>query len=105
MTICGDMSSMVKIIAPSTTFESVETDSNSQIAGRILLPATGYIQMVWETFSMMVGCQYLNQAVEIEDLQLHQATVMDPKQEVKLQVVIHKGKLQWNQLSWNQFLF
>lgn len=42
---------------------------------------------------MMVGRHYSEQAVEIEDLQLHQATVVDFKQEIKLQIVIHKGKL------------
>lgn len=62
-----------------------------QFLGRVLVPGTGYVMMVWETFGMMVGAQFTKLAVEFEDLQFHQATVLDPKQEVKLQVVIQKG--------------
>lgn len=62
-----------------------------QFLGRVLVPGTGYVMMVWETFGMMVGAQFSKLAVELEDLQFHQATVLDPKQEVKLQVVIQKG--------------
>lgn len=40
---------------------------------------------------MMVGVHYSKLAIEIEDLQLLQAVFLKPNEEVRLQIVIHKG--------------
>ncbi|XP_073848315.1 fatty acid synthase 3 [Musca autumnalis] len=94
-----------------TTYENMKTKSSGErmytislssddeefigghvIDGKILIPATCYLQYVWETFSLMYhGPSYMDVPVEFEDVKFMRATHMSPNQNVELVVMIHYG--------------
>lgn len=60
--------------------------------GRCILPATYYLELVWETFSMMTaGPIYANLNVEFEDMRFLRATAINVDQEIDISIVIHRG--------------
>ncbi|XP_053963784.1 fatty acid synthase [Anastrepha ludens] len=62
------------------------------IDGKILVPATCYLQYVWETFSLMYhGPSYMDVPVEFEDVRFLRATNMTLNGNVELNVMIHYG--------------
>ncbi|KAM7359337.1 fatty acid synthase 3 [Cochliomyia hominivorax] len=62
------------------------------IDGKILVPATCYLQYVWETFSLMYhGPSFMDVPVEFEDVRFLRATNVTAKSSVELTVMIHYG--------------
>lgn len=47
--------------------------------GRILFPATGYLELVWKKFASTNGKQFENFPVEFENVRFERATIM-PKE-------------------------
>lgn len=62
-----------------------------KIPGRNLVPATGYLIMVWETFSMMLGLLLSDMSVVFEDVRFHRATNIPRGGTVELIVMIQRG--------------
>lgn len=58
------------------------------IDGRILFPATGYLQLVWELMSYLSHRELSDYAVEFEDVRFLRATTITAGQSVNLLVVI-----------------
>ncbi|XP_030080615.1 fatty acid synthase [Drosophila hydei] len=72
--------------------DNEEFMSGHVIDGKILVPATCYLQYVWETFSLMYhGPSYMDVPVEFEEVQFLRATNMSLNGEVELNVMIHYG--------------
>lgn len=66
--------------------------SGHVIDGKILVPATCYLQYVWETFSLMYhGPSFMDVPVEFEDVKFLRATNITAKSNVELTVMIHYG--------------
>lgn len=61
------------------------------IDGRVLFPATGWIVLVWETFSMMIGMAYENVKVVFEEVRFLRATSLNKNQDVLITISIHRG--------------
>lgn len=65
--------------------------SGHVIDGKTLLPATGYLCLVWETLGMMMGRYYTGISVMFEDVKFLRATNIPREGSVKLTVMIQKG--------------
>ncbi|KAF2904462.1 hypothetical protein ILUMI_01702 [Ignelater luminosus] len=61
------------------------------IDGRNLVPATGYLIMVWETFSMMLGILLSDMAIVFENVKFHRATNIPRGGAIELIVMVQKG--------------
>ncbi|CAL7939125.1 unnamed protein product [Xylocopa violacea] len=61
------------------------------IDGRNLVPATGYLIMVWETFSMLQGKLYDEVSVVFENVKFERATAIPAEGSISLTVSIHRG--------------
>lgn len=61
------------------------------IDGRVLFPATGWIVLVWETFSMMIGTPYEKVKVIFEEVRFLRATSLNKNQDVLVTISIHRG--------------
>ncbi|XP_059050695.1 fatty acid synthase-like [Achroia grisella] len=62
-----------------------------QIDGRVLFPATGYIDLVWRTMAKLHNKNFENTAILLEDLQFRQATIMSRDTAVRFLVTILSG--------------
>jgi len=81
-----------RVFAINLGSDDEEFMSGHIIDGKILVPATCYLQYVWETFSLMYhGPSYMDVPVEFEDVQFVRATNMSLTGEVELNVMIHYG--------------
>lgn len=69
------------------------------IDGRNLYPATGYLDLVWETVGEMNNILYTNLPVVFEDVKFHRATTVSKETTVEMTVIIQKGKRN-NLLNW-----
>ncbi|XP_046739716.1 fatty acid synthase-like [Diprion similis] len=70
--------------------DEFEWMSGHIIDGRNLVPATGYLALIWKTLEMMRGDRSLEVSVVFENVKFHRATTI-PKTGVTLQLMIHKG--------------
>lgn len=61
------------------------------IDGRVLFPATAYLQLVWETLAMMKGPIFFDMNVEFEDIRFLRATSLAAGQVVEFTITIHAG--------------
>ncbi|XP_055326066.1 fatty acid synthase-like [Sitodiplosis mosellana] len=62
------------------------------IDGRVIVPGTTYLQLVWDTLSMMTfGAISTTINVEFEDVRFLRATTIAPGQKVDLNIMIHYG--------------
>lgn len=61
------------------------------IDGRVLFPATGYLQIVWECLAMRKGLVAQELAVEFNDVQFLRATTLAADQSVEFTVLIQEG--------------
>ncbi|XP_070494680.1 fatty acid synthase-like [Chironomus tepperi] len=61
------------------------------VDGRTLFPATGWIFLVWETFSMMIGAHYEKVKVVFDDIHFLRATSLTKNQDVLITISIHRG--------------
>ncbi|TMW44668.1 hypothetical protein DOY81_010253, partial [Sarcophaga bullata] len=72
--------------------ENEEFMAGHVIDGKILVPATCYLQYVWETFSSMYhGMNFMDVPVEFEDIKFLRATNVTAKNTIDLTVMIHYG--------------
>jgi len=62
------------------------------IDGRNLLPATGYLVLVWETFAMMMGKIHTSVPIVFRDIKFIRATHLSKDCSVNLTIAIQKGK-------------
>jgi len=61
------------------------------IDGRNLLPATGYLELVWQTIGMMKGIIYTRVPIVFKDVNFIRATRLSENDAVKLRIAIQKG--------------
>ena len=61
------------------------------VDGHVLFPATGWIFLVWETFSMMIGAHYEKVKVVFDDIHFLRATSLTKNQDVLITISIHRG--------------
>ncbi|KAG5679912.1 hypothetical protein PVAND_009448 [Polypedilum vanderplanki] len=79
---------VVKINLNDPEYEFI---TGHMIDGRCLFPATGYLYLVWETFSMIVGSVAQKSNVEFEDVKFLRATNINKQSEVVFTIVIQPG--------------
>ncbi|XP_053695707.1 fatty acid synthase-like [Sabethes cyaneus] len=60
------------------------------IDGRVLFPATGYLQLVWDLVCSLVRRELLHTPVEFEDVQFLRATTLTKDQTVYLDVMLQR---------------
>lgn len=85
-------SSGERVFTINLTSDDEEFMTGHVIDGKILVPATSYLQFVWETFSLMYhGPSYMDVAVEFEDVRFLRATNISVSNHVDLNVMIHYG--------------
>lgn len=80
-----------RLIEISITSDKFKYVSGHVVDGRNLFPATGYLCLVWETFSMMTGQLYTEVSVVIENVKLNRATTIPKEGTIEMTVVIQKG--------------
>lgn len=61
------------------------------IDGRVLLPATGWIVYVWQTFASMIGMPFESVKVMFEEVRFLRATSLNKNQDVLITISIHRG--------------
>ncbi|XP_074097576.1 fatty acid synthase [Cotesia typhae] len=71
--------------------EDYEYMSGHVIDGRNLLPATGYLALVWETIGMMKGELYTEVSVIFDDVKFLRATTIPKEGIVEITLMIQKG--------------
>lgn len=59
--------------------------------GRILFPATAYLELVWETLAMMKGPIFFDTNVEFEDVRFLRATGVNKGQPIEFNIMVHTG--------------
>ncbi|XP_017118527.1 fatty acid synthase [Drosophila elegans] len=85
-------SSGERVFPVNLASDNEEFLSGHIIDGKILVPATCYLQYVWETFSLMYhGPSYMDVPVEFEDVRFLRATSLPNNGKVELTVMIHYG--------------
>lgn len=85
-------SSGERVFSVNLSSDNEEFMSGHVIDGKFLVPATCYLQYVWETFSLMYhGPSYMDVPVEFEEVQFLRATNMSVNGQVELNVMIHYG--------------
>ncbi|XP_037954847.1 fatty acid synthase isoform X2 [Teleopsis dalmanni] len=66
--------------------------SGHVIDGKVLIPATCYLQYVWQTFSLMYhGPSYMDIPVEFDDIRFLRATSISKNSNIELTIMIHYG--------------
>lgn len=80
-----------RIIDISIVSEEFKYVSGHVVDGRNLFPATGYLCLVWETFSMMTGQPYTEVSVVFENVKFNRATTIPKEGTIEMIVVIQKG--------------
>lgn len=71
--------------------ENFEFMAGHVIDGRLLLPATGYLALIWETVGMMKGDLYTEFSVVFEDVKFLRATNIPKEGEIELTLMVQKG--------------
>jgi len=75
---------------------SIKTEDFDYMVGHVidgmnLIPATGYLIMVWETIGMLHAEMYTEISVVFEDVNFMRATYIPKEGEIQLTVMIQKG--------------
>ncbi|KAK0083564.1 hypothetical protein PV325_008602 [Microctonus aethiopoides] len=78
-------------IEVSLADDEYESMAGHIIDGRNLLPATGYLALVWETLGMMRGELYTKVSVVFRNIKFLRATMLPKEGIVTLSVMIQKG--------------
>lgn len=74
----------------------MQTQKKSFSIGRVLVPATEYLQLVWETLNLITsGSTHSEVNVEFEDVRFLRATSMIPGQKIDLNIMVHYGSGQF----------
>jgi fatty acid synthase, animal type len=61
------------------------------IDGKVLFPGTGWLILVWETFSMMMGVPQNEMKVIFEEVKFIRATSMQKNQDISVTIAIHRA--------------
>lgn len=69
----------------------IEFMAGHVIDGRCLLPATGYLYFVWDTYAHIRGRFAQDMGIEFEDVKFLRATTISEDTEVELTVIIQPG--------------
>jgi len=72
--------------------DTYEYMCNHVINGRTLLPATGYLVLVWETFSMLMNKFFCNISIVFEDVKFLRPTYLRQQDIIELIIMIQRGK-------------
>jgi len=75
----------------STEDEDYSYMTGHLIDGRNLLPATGYLVLVWETIGMMMGKRHTSIPIVFRDIKFIRATHFSKDSSVNLTIAIQKG--------------
>ncbi|XP_055614202.1 fatty acid synthase-like, partial [Uranotaenia lowii] len=83
---------------------SLTDQDNSYLAGhcidgRILFPATGYLQLVWEYVAMRKGVISQEMPIQFHDVQFHRATTLSANETVEFTLVMQEGSGQFEILE------
>ncbi|KAL3877568.1 hypothetical protein ACJMK2_035265 [Sinanodonta woodiana] len=62
-----------------------------KIDGRVLFPATGYLELAWRSLAKQLGEDYSRIPVVFEDVQIHRATILPNTGSVRFEVNILKA--------------
>jgi len=65
--------------------------SGHVIDGRNLLPATGYLALVWQTIGMMKGIMYTTTPIVFKNINFIRAIHLPKNDAVQLRIAIQKG--------------
>lgn len=85
-----------RVFEISLTADDIEFITGHVIDGKILIPATFYLQIVWQTLSLMYhGPSFMNIPVEFEDVQFLRATNISSNNVIELVVMINYGSGQF----------
>lgn len=76
---------------PFTRFRTLIRLNFNLSLGRVLFPATAYLQLVWETLAMMKGPIFFDMNVEFEDIRFLRATSLSKTQAIELNIMVHTG--------------
>ncbi|OXU25389.1 hypothetical protein TSAR_001850 [Trichomalopsis sarcophagae] len=79
---------IVKVSLSDTEYEFL---AGHVVDGRNLYPATGYLQLIWETLGMMHGEFFAELSVVFENVKFMRATNIPKDKEIELTVMIQKG--------------
>ncbi|KAF7995900.1 hypothetical protein HCN44_007007 [Aphidius gifuensis] len=79
---------MVKVSLQNEEFEYM---AGHVIDGRTLLPATGYLVLIWETVGMMKGELFTELSIVFEDVKFLRATNLPKEGVVELTLSVQKG--------------
>ncbi|XP_063988124.1 fatty acid synthase-like isoform X2 [Diachasmimorpha longicaudata] len=80
-----------RIVTLALTDEDYEYMEGHVIDGKNLLPATGYLSLIWETIGMMRGELYTELPVVFEDVRFLRATTLSKDITFELTITIQKG--------------
>jgi len=80
-----------RIVTLSTINEDFEYMIGHVIDEKNLIPATGYLAMVWETMGMLHAEIYTEISVVFEDVNFIRAIHIPKEGEIQLAVMIQKG--------------
>lgn len=72
------------------TYDFINNSLNI-LVGRNLFPATAYLNLVWETMSMVVGMMISAMQIVFEDVKFSRATHIANNKVVELIVMIQRG--------------
>ena len=86
-----DIKSRERLVEISTNDEDYSYISGHVIDGRNLLPATGYLVLVWKTIGMMKGKMHTTISVIFRDVKFIRATHMSKDVPVNLMISIQKS--------------
>ncbi|XP_044017899.1 fatty acid synthase-like [Aphidius gifuensis] len=80
-----------RIVEVTLGDEDFEYMAGHVIDGRNLLPATGYLALIWETVGMMKGELYTEVSIVFEDIKFLRATTLPKEGIVEITLMIQKG--------------
>lgn len=82
-----------RVISLSSKNEDYEYLTGHVIDGKNLIPAIGYLAMIWETMGMLHTELYTEISVVFEDVTFIRATHIPKEGEIQLTVMVQKGIL------------
>ncbi|XP_046739717.1 fatty acid synthase-like [Diprion similis] len=87
----GEHATEERVVRVDLSDEDFELMSGHVIDGRTLVPATGYLTILWKKLAEMQAKRMIETPVVFEDVQFHRATTIPKKGSVDLEFTIHKG--------------
>lgn len=88
----------------TTADEEYEYMSGHVIDGKNLLPATGYLHLIWNMIGLLRGVDYCNIPIVFENVKFVRATHLSKQNKLELTLTIQKGKFFHNCLNYLHLL-